>query len=333
MGAAGLGGKCRVRLHALFRLTLDRAGRRSKAGMMDAHSARSRPLLALVIRLGAAGAIATMAMLVKLSSEHGVHLMEILFWRQGLTLPMALAWVTTTGGIATLKTARPWIHARRAVYGLTGMVLNFGAFILLPLAEATTFGFTAPIFAVVLSVALLHEKVGKYRWAAVVLGFVGILVIAQPGGGHLPILGAAVAMGGAFMVALISIQIAELNRTDRPLTIVFWFAAFSTPVAAAFLPFVMTRHSLHEWGLLVATGVVGGLGQLLLTASLRFGPVASVIVMDYSSLIWATLYGWLVWDRLPPGSTWVGAPLIVAAGLIIAWREHRLAQPVREEGI
>ena len=288
-----------------------------------------RPLLALVIRLGAAGAIATMAALIKLASERGIHLMEILFWRQAITLPLALGWVTYSGGIAALATQRPWTHARRAAYGLTGMILNFGAFILLPLAEATTFGFTAPIFAVILSVLLLHEKVGRYRWAAVVLGFAGVLVTTQPGDGHIPLLGAAVAMGGAFMVALISIQIADLNRTEQPLTIVFWFAAFSTPVAALFLPFVMTAHSASDWGLLVAIGLTGSPGQLLLTASLRFGQVASVIVMDYSSLMWATFYGWLFWDHLPPGTTWLGAPLIVAAGLVIAWRERRLSGYVK----
>ena len=151
----------------------------------------------------------------------------------------------------------------------------------------------------------------------------------QPGDGHIPLLGAAVAMGGAFMVALISIQIADLNRTEQPLTIVFWFAAFSTPVAALFLPFVMTAHSASDWGLLVAIGLTGSLGQLLLTASLRFGQVASVIVMDYSSLMWATFYGWLFWDHLPPGTTWLGAPLIVAAGLVIAWRERRLSGYVK----
>ena len=292
---------------------------------MEERAQFDRPLLALAIRLGAAAALATMAALIKLASQRGIHLMEILFWRQGLTLPLILGWLAYRGQISSLATARPWTHARRAAYGLTGMVLNFGAYILLPLAEATTFGFTAPIFAVILSVILLREKVGRYRWAAVILGFAGVWVTTQPGDGHIPLLGAAVAMGGAFMVALISIQIADLNRTEKPLTIVFWFAAFSAPVAALFLPFVMTAHTASDWGLLLAIALSGSLGQLLLTASLRYGQVASVIVMDYSALMWATLYGWVFWDHLPPGSTWLGAPLIVAAGLVIAWRERRLS--------
>jgi len=294
---------------------------------MDAAAPRHRPLLALIIRLGAIGALATMSALIKLASQRGIHLLEIMFWRQAITIPIALAWVMATGGIGMLATKRPGTHLIRGLYGTIGMVLNFGAVILLPLAEATTMSFTAPIWAVILSTLLLKEKVGIWRWSAVALGFVGVLVIAQPGGGHIPLFGALVGIGGAFMVALISIQIADLNRTDQPLTIVFYFALFSAPLTAIALPFVATTHDWHGWLLLLGIGLAGSAGQLLLTAALRFGKVASVIVMDYSALFWATLYGSLLFGVLPPASTWLGVPLIVAAGLVIAWREHRLTRP------
>jgi len=268
-----------------------------------------------------------MGALIKLAAERGIHLLEIMFWRQFLTIPIALGWVLATSGLATLATRRPGTHFVRGLYGSIGMVLNFGAVILLPLAEATTINFTVPIWAVLLSILLLKEKVGLWRWSAVLLGFAGILVIAQPGSGHFPLYGALVALGGAFMIALISIQIADLGRTDKPLTIVFYFALFSTPLTALSLPFVMTAHDSASWLLLLGIGLTGALGQLLLTAALRFGTVASVIVMDYSGLFWATLYGWTLFGMLPPATTWLGAPLIVTAGLIIAWREHRLTRP------
>jgi drug/metabolite transporter (DMT)-like permease len=165
----------------------------------------------------------------------------------------------------------------------------------------------------------------------VLLGFVGVLVIAQPGSGHIPLFGALVALTGAFMVALISIQVADLGRTEQSLTIVFWFAALSSPVLALSLPFMMRGHDSAGWWLLLGIGLSGAAGQVLLTAALRFGAVASVIVMDYSSLFWATLYGWLIWDQLPPASTWLGVPLIVGAGLVIAWREHKLHRARRFE--
>jgi drug/metabolite transporter (DMT)-like permease len=284
-------------------------------------------MMALLIRLGAIAALSTMAALIKVASRHGIHLLEIMFWRQAVSVPLILAWVLPRGGVRSLATQRPGTHFMRALYGTIGMLFNFGAVILLPLAEATTMAFTAPIWAVILSTLLLKDKVGAWRWSAVLFGFVGVLLIAQPGSGDIPLFGAAVALGGAFMVALISIQIADLNRTDRPLTIVFYFALFSVPMTAVALPFVMTRHDAAGWGLLLAIGAFGVLGQLLLTAALRFGAIASVIVMDYSQLFWATLYGWALFATLPPASTWLGAPLIIAAGLVIAWREHRLAHP------
>ena len=294
---------------------------------MDGTLTHPRPLLALLIRLGAIAALATMSAFIKLASQHGIHLLEIMFWRQLMSIPLILGWLVATRRLDMLRTQRPRTHVLRALYGTLGMLFNFGAVILLPLAEATTMAFTAPIWAVILATMLLREKVGVWRWSAVLFGFAGVLLIAQPGSGHIPLHGALVALAGAFMVALISIQIADLNRTDKPVTIVFYFALFSIPMTALALPFVMTAHDSTGWLLLLAIGLTGVVGQLLLTAALRFGAVASVIVMDYSSLFWATLYGWLFFASLPPASTWLGAPLIIAAGLVIAWREHRLSRP------
>jgi len=286
-----------------------------------------RPLLALLIRLGAVAVLATMSALIKLTAQRGVHLLEIMFWRQFLTVPMFLGWaMLTSGGIGQLRTARPGTQFQRSAYGTLGMLLNFGAVILLPLAEATTLSFTAPIWAVILSMVLLKEKIGVWRWGAVIGGFAGIVIIAQPGGGHIPLQGALLGLGGAFLVALISLQIADLNRTDKPLAIVFYFALSSAPMTAVALPFVAQAHSAGTWLLIGAIGLTGAVGQLLLTAALRFGTVASVIVMDYSALVWATLYGVLFFGVLPPATTWLGAPLVAAAGIVIAWREHRLSR-------
>jgi drug/metabolite transporter (DMT)-like permease len=284
-----------------------------------------RPLLALLIRLGSAFVLSVMLVFVKLVTESGVSLTETLFWRQLPTVPILLAWFAARGRLRTLASTRLPAHARSAMFGLVGMFLNFGAVTLLPLAEATTLNFTTAIWAVVLSALVLRERVGAWRWSAVALGFAGVLVIAQPGHSHIPAFGAAVALAAAFTIALISIQIRDLARTEPPMTIVFWFAAFSVPVLALAMPFVMSAHTAYQWSLLGGLALFGLLGQFLLTAALRFGAVASVIVMDYSSLVWATLFGWTVFGRLPPASTWAGVPLIVGAGLVIAWREHRLS--------
>ncbi|HSG56191.1 MAG TPA: DMT family transporter [Paracoccaceae bacterium] len=279
-------------------------------------------MLALLVRLGGILGLSIMAALIKLASERGVHLAEIIFWRQFTTLPILLTWAALAGGVGQLATKRPRAHAMRGIYGLIGMVFNFGAVILLPLAEATTINFSAPIWAVVLSIVLLKEKVGWWRWSAVLAGFAGILVITQPGGSHIPLTGALVAMCGAFMIALISIQIRDLSSTEKPLAIVFWFAVVSTLCAAPFMPFVTKAHSGEDWLILLGVGLAGTWGQLMITAALRYGKVSSVIVMDYSAIVWATVLGFLLFAVLPPATTFLGAPLIIAAGIIIAWRER-----------
>lgn len=287
-----------------------------------------RPILALFIRLIGIAGLATMAALIKYASTRGIHLIELLFWRQAAAIPILLLWAGMSGGLSRLATKRPRAQVARGIAGLIGMILNFAAVILLPLAEATTFGFSAPIFAVLLSIVLLREKVGPWRWSAVLAGFLGILVIAQPGStAHaIPLTGALVALGGAFMIALISIQIRDLSRTESSMAIVFWFAVTSTVCLLPALPFVAGEHSVEDWLLLLAIGLSGTLGQVGITLALRFGQVASVIVMDYSSIVWATLFGWLLFATLPSTSTWFGAPLIILAGLIIGWRERIMHQ-------
>lgn len=310
--------------------TLDRIPPRPIAPPMTSAArddSSDRPLLALGMRLAGIAGMAFMAALIKLASQSGIHIAELMFWRQLVSVPILLVWAMLAGGIVQeLSTRRPRQHAKRALYGIVGMVLNFGAVILLPLAEATTLGFTAPIFAVLLSIVLLKESVGLWRWSAVVAGFAGIIIISQPGGGHIPLFGAAVALGGAFMIALISIQLRDLSRTETPLVIVFWFAAATVLITFPFMLHVHEPLSIYQWWLVIGIGVAGTWGQVLITAALRFGKVSSVIVMDYSSIIWATLCGWLIFSTLPPITTWIGAPLVVLAGAIISWREHVLAR-------
>lgn len=281
-----------------------------------------KPLYALGLRLLAVMVLSTLVMVVKVTAQSGVAFPEILFWRQ---LPSALliaGWLAMRGQLNRLHTDRLATHARRAMLGITGMFFTFGAPLLLPLAVATTLGFTTPIFAVILSALLLKEQIGPVRWLAVALGFAGVIIITQPGHTAIPLFGAAVGLGAGFMVALISIQVRDLGRTEESLSIVFWFAAISAPLLAIALPFYASTHTPWQWFLLLGGGVLGLFGQLLLTAALRYGQVGSVIVMDYSALVWATLFGWLIWSELPPSSTWLGAPAIIAAGAVIAWRER-----------
>lgn len=296
---------------------------------MDGSIARPRPLLALGVRLLTAAALATMAMLVKLAGERGAHLIELIFWRQLLATMLLGTGLALTGRLALLRTNRLGAHARRAATGLLGMLFTYGAVLLLPLAEATTLSFTAPIFAVLIALVLFREKIGPYRWAAVGIGFAGVLVVMQPGAGlhqGVTVAGVIVGLIAPFMVALISFQIQDLNTTENPWSIVFWFAALSAPVAALGLPFAMAAHDTETWAIILAMALMGALAQMLLTTSLRFGSAAVILLIDYTALLWASFYGYYVFDRAAPASLWLGAPLIIGAGVLIAWRERQLAR-------
>ena len=294
---------------------------------MDGSVARPRPLLALALRLATAAVLATMAMLVKLGGERGVHLFEMIFWRQAITLFLLGGGLILIGKLALVRTKRIGAHARRSALGLVGMMFTYGTVLLLPLAEATTINFTTPFFAVFLAVVLFKEKVGLYRWAAVFTGFCGVIVLTQPGGGEsISLIGVAVGLTASAMVALISFQIQDLNTTESPWSIIFWFTLLSTPVIAIALPFVFTAHDSETWLILIAMSLCGALAQILLTTSLRFGSAAVILLMDYTSLLWATWYGYTVFDRAAPASLWIGAPLIIGAGVLIAVRERQLAR-------
>ncbi|MBB5687081.1 DMT family transporter [Sphingobium boeckii] len=285
-----------------------------------------RRFYALGLRLLAIFCLASMGALIKLASARGVHLVEIMFFRQLLAVPVVLLWVLLGPGILSLKTRRLPRHITRTIFGMIGMTFNFGAVVLLPLAEATTLQFTVPIFATILSVLILKEVAGIHRWGAVILGFIGVLIVVQPGHGHFPLYAGLVGLMAAFMVAVISIQLRELGKTETAPTTVFWFSLLSVPVFGTAYLFFAQAHDTASWALLAGIGTVGGLGQMALTAALRWAPVSVVVPMDYSSLIWATLYGYVLFSVLPGTSTWLGAPLIIASGLYIVWREHRLSR-------
>jgi len=286
-----------------------------------------RALTGLALRLFAILCLSSMAALIKLAESRGASLIEIMFHRQLWAVPLVMVWLASSDGLGTIRTTRIGAHLGRSAIGLIGMVFNFGAIMLLPLAEATTLQFTVPIFATILSAIVLRETVGWHRWAAVLVGFLGVLIVAQPSGGHFPLKGAAVGLTAAFLVAIISILLRQLGKTEKTGTTVFWFSLFSVPPLGLAYIFDLHPHDALTWGILIATGVIGGIGQLALTGALRYAPVSTVVPMDYSSLVWATLYGWLLFGMLPTPYTWLGAPIIIASGLYIVWREHRRGQP------
>jgi drug/metabolite transporter (DMT)-like permease len=283
-------------------------------------------LLGIGLRIGATTSFGLMAATIKLGHDAGIATPELIFYRFAFGLPPLLAWIAMTRNFGAWRTGRPLAHLTRGLLGLGTMALAFSALAFLPLAEAATIGFVAPLFSVILSALILSEPVGRHRWSAVALGFLGVLIVMQPAGSHLPPVGLALALLSALGVAAVTITIRQISRTESTPTIVLWFTLFSMAVSALFLPFFGERHSPEDWLLLAALGLSGGVGQLFLTSSLRFAPVAVVVPFDYVQLLWAVLLGWAIWNTQPAATSWAGAAVIIGSGLYTLYREHRLGR-------
>lgn len=285
--------------------------------------AQNQPLSGIMTRLAAMLSLGVMFTFVKLAGEQGVHVTESLFYRQLTAMPLIcfLIWRSAAGWPA-IQSDKHKLHILRSVLGIFAMGLNFWAMTLLPLADATTISFTVPIFATVFAALILRERVGIQRWSAILLGFIGVLIVVQPGGSLIPAFGAAIALIGALVTASVTLVIRMLGRTETSIVTIFWFSVYTLPALAVCAYFYGGGHDAKTWGYLFGIGIFGALGQLAITQSLRLAPVSTIVPMDYTALIWATFFGIAVFGQYPGLSIWIGAPIIIGSGLFIAWREH-----------
>jgi len=261
----------------------------------------------------------------------GYPISQVVFFRNLFALPPILlaAWLGGGGwrGLAT----RQWrLHLLRGCAVLLAIYTFFWGLRFLPLAEAVALAFLAPLFVASLSVPLLGETVGPRRWAAVGVGFLGMLVMLRPGA-EVFRWEALLPAAAAFGYALAMILTRRLSRQDSNAAIVFWGTLLGCLVSALFLPFAWRTPPLADLGLLAMMGVVGSLSMYVLTVAYRAAPAAVVAPFEYSALLWGVLLGWLIWRELPDAWVWAGTAVIVAAGLYILHREQRAASAQRNE--
>lgn len=290
------------------------------------HPATARPPTATAIAAMIASMFffSVMAVLIKLVGDR-TPLSFIIFSRSLFAFLVLIPVVIASGGLNVLKTRNPLGHVMRAAIGLSAMVLSFWAIVVLPLANATAIGFASPLFMTALAVPLLGERVGPRRLVAVVAGFVGILLIVKPDSGIFTT-GALVALAGAVFYALAMISIRRLSRTESSVTIVFWFTCACTLATGAALPFQYHPPTWHDAALLAGIGLLGGLGQVLMTTAYRLAPVVVVGPFDYTQMVWALLFGWLIWNDLPDIPVLLGATTVVGSGIYITLHEARFGR-------
>ena len=287
------------------------------------HAMVQRTGLGIALRVCAMFCMAGLAALVKWCSGRGVPVLEIIFFLNAFAFVPVLIYVGRTSGFAVLKTQRPVGHLMRSIVGLSGMVCGFSAVGMLPLTQSTALAFSSPLFMTALSALILREPVGRHRWAAVGIGFVGVMIMVHPDPSHFAGWGVVLALVGAVCAAGAMIAIREIGRTEPGPTIVFYFTLAGAALGLASLPFGWVIPDLATLGLLIAAGLIGGVGQLLLTEALRRAPVAVVAPFDYTQLVWASILGFLVWNETPKTLTLVGALVVAASGVYILWRETR----------
>ena len=295
--------------------------------------------LGILLIVASSISFALMNAVVKLVSGH-LGPVEIGFFRQLFSMIPVVSMVIHQGGPSMLRTQRPFGHLFRGLIGNSAMIIFFLSVAKLPLADANALSFASPLFITALSMPLLGEAVGKHRWSAVVVGFAGVMVMTNPGGnwfsGNAGV-GAGMGVLAAFMSALMTITIRQLNKTEPPVRIVFYFATIGTIFFGGLLTIFWVTPTLPELGGLMVVGLIGGLSQLLMTYAYRHAPASTLAPFGYVSILWSTALGYLIWSDLPGPRILVGAAIVITSGLYIIYRETRqraqvIAQPLPESG-
>ena len=247
---------------------------------------------------------------------------QIAFVKSMATLIVLLPWIMRANTRARLKTDRPWMHVLRAAFGLAEMACFLLALRTIGLADATAIYYAAPLIATALSVMVLRERVSVQRWGAVVVGFVGMLIILQPEANLGLSLGAVYITMGMVLYATLMIINRSMGASETTTSMVLYAVISETIVMGALAPFFWTPMSLFDALHMAALGLVITLGIFAFTRAYMMAPVATVAPFDYTALIWAVLFGFMFWGELPALAVWLGAGLILMCGLYVLYREH-----------
>lgn len=246
--------------------------------------------------------------------------LQILFLRNIIALPAAILLTLLIGGPKALRSARPAAHLLRGALWIGATLLFFTSFRYMPLAEATALIFVAPLFITALSALLLHERVGRRRWIAVLVGFLGVLVIIRPGlDAFQPV--SLLPVMTAFVYALLMLSAKWVDPRESVWTMLLYLTGASALLSALLVPLVWVPLKLEDLWSFVAIALFGTAGMTMMTQAFRLAPAAIVAPLDYSGLVWASLLGWLIWQEVPDAIAAAGAVLIIGSGLFIIWRE------------
>lgn len=292
-----------------------------------------RPLRGIAYKLGSVLVFIVMSAMIKATADH-VPAGQAVFFRSAFAIPVIVVWLVLRRELATgLRAVRPMGHVWRGFAGTCAMGLGFAGLAYLPLPEVTAIGYAAPLLTVVFAAMFLGEDVRLFRLSCVALGMVGVLIVLSPrltvldsGAGHAEAFGAMLVLGGAVFAALAQVFVRKLVQTEKTPAIVFYFSLTATLLSLITLPFGWVWPNPFELALLIGAGLLGGVGQILLTSSYREADASLVAPFDYASMLFALAIGWFVFAEMPTLPMLAGAALIILAGILIILRERRLGK-------
>lgn len=290
------------------------------------------PLRGILLKIVSVTIFVLMATCIKAAAEH-VPPGETVFFRSLFAVPVILIWLMWQHDLAHgLETKNLMGHFWRGLVGTTAMGLGFTALGLLPLPEVTALGYAAPVLTVIFAAMFLGEPVRVFRLSAVALGLVGVVIILSPRLTVLSIdtadkmeaVGALLMLMGAVFMALAQVFVRRLVGTESTAAIVFYFSITATLLSLLTIPFGWVIPTWQELALLIAAGLLGGVGQILLTTSYRFADTSVIAPFEYTSILLAVIIGYTVFGEVPTMTVIAGVCLVICAGLLIIWRERQL---------
>lgn len=253
-------------------------------------------------------------------------LLQILFIRSTVMLLPIAGFLIYRKGLSGFRTKKPAAHGIRVMLQLMVFLPFFFALSRMPLAECLALVMSAPLVMTLLSGPLLNEPVGPKRWGAVVVGFVGVLLMLGQLGDGLDSLGAMAALFSTLMYTLWSIYTRKLSTTESTEQLIFYSALGLLIISGFFMPWQWKQPPIDEWPILGVLGIASMVLGYLLTEAFRYAPVHVVAPYDYLYLVWGSVIGYLVWGDVPKNWTVLGSILVVGSGLFILYREHQVAK-------
>jgi drug/metabolite transporter (DMT)-like permease len=291
-----------------------------------------RPVLGILLKVISVTIFVGMSTLIK--STGAVPAGQIVFFRSAFAIIPILLFLAFRRELATaFRTSRPLSHVVRGVVGVSAMGLGFYALTLLPLPEVIMLGYAQPLLVVALSALIMGETVRLFRWSAVIVGLVGVLIIIWPRltllTGDAPMaesetVGVMAVLASAVFAAFAAILVRRLVRTEPSATIVLWFSLTASIFALMTLPFGWIALTKWQALALIGAGFAGGVGQILMTEAYRHADISTVAPFEYTSMILGIISGYLFFGDLPTANMIFGGLIVVGAGIFIIWREHRL---------